>query len=73
MIVAEEQMAALAEAADEARIKALVAETPLAEREFEEARRHADAMEKSRADLLASIAGLQQTQDELLERIPESS
>ncbi len=70
--VAEEQLAALADSAEEARIRALVSETPLAERDFEEARRHADAMARSRAVLLDSIADLERTQDELLERIPSS-
>jgi hypothetical protein len=74
LAVVDEQLAALAEAADEARVRALVSETPLAEREHDDAQRHADAMARSRAAVLASIAELERAQDELLDRlVPESS
>ena len=67
--VIEEQLAALAEAADEARIRSLVSETPIAHREYAEARRHADAMERTRRVVAADVAELQVTQDELLDRL----
>jgi chromosome segregation ATPase len=67
--VLDEQLAALSEAADEARLRALVSETPLAEREFDEARRHAAALARSRDALAATIASLERTQDELLDRL----
>lgn len=38
-----EQVAAFQEMADDLRLRQLVAETPLSEREYSEARRHADA------------------------------
>ena len=44
----DEQLAVLADAADDARIRSLVSETPLANREYTEAQRHADAMARSR-------------------------
>ena len=44
----EEQRAALAESADDLRIRAVVAETRSAEKEFREAQRHVDAMDNSR-------------------------
>ena len=44
LAVADEQLSALSEAADEARIRSLVSETPLAARESQEAQRHAEAM-----------------------------
>ncbi len=69
LAVADEQLEALAEAADEARIRSLVSETPLAHREHAEAQRHADAMARSRSILSANIADLQQTQDQLLDKL----
>jgi hypothetical protein len=72
LAVIDEQLAALAEAADETRVRALVSETPIADREHDEAQRHADAMARSRAALLASIGELQRNQDELLDRLVTS-
>jgi hypothetical protein len=67
--VADEQLAFLTEAAEEARMRALVSETPLAEQESREAQRHADAMARHRADLDAEIAELARAQDALLDRL----
>ncbi len=72
LAVIEEQLAALSDAADEARIRSLVSETPLAHREYTEAQRHADAMERSRRAVQAEIVELQATQDELLDRLVSS-
>lgn len=69
LAVVDEQLQALAEAADEARIRSLVSETPLAHKEYTEAQRHADAMARSRSTLLASISELQESQDQLLDRL----
>jgi hypothetical protein len=69
LAVIDEQLAALAEAADETRVRALVSETPLADREHDEAQRHADAMARSRVGVLTTISELQQAQDELLDRL----
>jgi len=69
LAVVDEQLAFFAEAADEARLRALVSETPLANREYQDAQRHADAMDRSRQTVLASIAELQTTQDGLLDRL----
>ena len=69
LAVSDEQLAHLAETADDARLRSFVSETPLADREHHEAQRHADAMQRHRADLLANIARLEQTQDELLDRL----
>ena len=55
LAVADEQLCALSEAADEARIRSLVSETPLAARESQEARRHAEAMAGARDSL--AVAG----------------
>jgi uncharacterized protein (DUF3084 family) len=67
--VSDEQLGHLAEAADDARLRALVSETPLAGREHQDAQRHADAMQRHRADVLDQIARLEQAQDDLLDRL----
>ena len=69
LAVSDEQLAHLAEAADDARLRSLVSETPLADREHHDAQRHADAMQRHRTELLEGIARLEQTQDELLDRL----
>ena len=69
LAVLDEQLAFFADAADEARLRALVSETPLADREHHEAQKHADAMAQSKADLLQAIESLQRSQDELLDRL----
>jgi len=68
LALADEQLAHLAEVADDARLRSLVSETPVAEREHQEAQRHADAMQRHRAAVLAEIAELEQAQDQLLDR-----
>ena len=69
LAVLDEQLASFADAADDARIRALVSETPLADREHHEAQRHADAMARSRAALQTTITELERAQDELLDRL----
>jgi hypothetical protein len=69
LAVLDEQLAVLADHADDARIRALVSETPLANKEHHEAQRHADAMQRSRRLVAASISDLQKAQDELLDRL----
>lgn len=67
--VVDEQLAFLAEAADDARLRAMVSETPMADKEHREAQKHADAMTRHRSQLVAQIAELEKAQDELLERL----
>jgi len=67
--VVDEQLAFFADAADEARLRALVSETPLADREHHDAQKHADAMAQSRADVVLAIQALERSQDELLDRL----
>jgi hypothetical protein len=69
LAVTDEQMAHFDDEAEDARLRALVSETPIAEREHREAQRHADAMRRHRAELAATIAELERTQDELLDRL----
>jgi uncharacterized protein involved in exopolysaccharide biosynthesis len=67
--VAAEQLAHLAEEADEARLRALVSETPIAEQEHREAERHAEAMRRHHDELVAQARQLELAQDELLDRL----
>lgn len=69
LAVAEEQLRALADAADDARIRALVAETPLATRDSNEAQRHAQAMAGARNALAAQVARMEAEVDELLDKL----
>lgn len=73
LAVADEQLQALEDAADEARLRSLVSETPLAARESQEARRHADAMASARSALASQVARLQAEIDELLDKLLPSS
>ncbi len=66
--VADEQLVHLADAADDARLRALVSETPVSDREHREAARHADSMRSHRTAVADEIARLETTQDELLDR-----
>jgi hypothetical protein len=72
LAVAEEQVAFFEAEADEARLRALVSETPLADAEAHEARRHADAQGRQRDALRRTIADLQREQDALLDRMAET-
>ena len=69
LAVIDEQLASLADTADDTRVRALVSETPLADREHTEARRHADAMASQRARVVAAIAELESSQNKLLDRL----
>lgn len=73
LVVLDEQREVFTDAAEDARVRSLVSETPIAHREYEEAQRHADAMDRSRRLLLSQIAALSATQDELLDRLVVSS
>ena len=73
LAVSAEQLAHLADAADDARLRALVSETPLADHDRRQAERHADAMRRHRAKVEAEIAKLERDQDELLDRFVAES
>jgi hypothetical protein len=66
LAVLDEQLAVVVESADEARVRSLVSETPLATREHNEAARHADAMARARAAVSKTVMELERRQDELL-------
>ena len=67
--VIDEHLQHLGEEADDAGLRALVSETPLAEKEDREARRHADAMARRRQEVAGSIVTLEARQDELLDQL----
>lgn len=66
--VTDEQLLQLADEADDARIRALVSETPMAEHDHRESEGHAAAMRRHRAAVVEEIARLEKEQDELLDR-----
>lgn len=66
LAVLDEQLAAVSEEAEDARLRSLVSETPLATHEYTEVQRHADAMARARAALSATVEGLERRRDELL-------
>jgi hypothetical protein len=69
LAVTEEQLAFLEEEAEDARLRALVSETPLADVEARDSRRQADALARQRDALARSITALQREQDDLLDRM----
>jgi hypothetical protein len=69
LAVLDEQLAVVSEEAEEARVRSLVSETPLAAREYGEVRRHADAMTGARTALQATVSDLDRRQDELLAHV----
>jgi hypothetical protein len=69
--ILDEQIAFQAEVADDARIRALVSETPLADRESHIATDDLRRLERSREDSLLRLADLRAEQDSLLERMLE--
>jgi len=73
LAVTDEQLAPLADDADDARLRALVSETPLADTDYRQAERHAEAMRRHRAHVQEEIARLEQAQDELLDQFVAES
>jgi hypothetical protein len=69
LAVLDEQLTVFNDAADDARIRSLVSETPLAVHDYSDAQRTADAANRARTSLLATIADLERRQDELLGRL----
>jgi hypothetical protein len=67
--VLEEQVSYQAEVADEAESRAVVAQTPLADRERHEARRDLELLRRQRDEAAARIAELEAEQDQLLDRL----
>jgi phage shock protein A len=69
LAVLEEQAMSFNDDADEARIRSLVSETPLAEREWHEANRHVGVMARSMDQARQRVAELERTTQELAGRL----
>jgi len=69
LAILDEQLVVVNEIADDTRLRALVAETPVASREHDEASRHASVMLQTRTALVERIAELERRQDELLDQL----
>lgn len=72
LAVAEQAVIQVEGEADDARLRALVSETPLAEREHQQVRRQADVQRRNRDELRDEIAKLEQRQDDLLDQYNQS-
>lgn len=77
---AREELAVLTEQAeqfeadaDDARIRSMVAETPVASREHAEFQRHAEAMSRAKDSLLQRIGELEKQQNDLLDRLSKAT
>lgn len=68
LAISDEQLLQLADEAEDARIRALVSETPSAEHDHTQAAGHAQAMRGHREAVQAEIGHLEAAQDELLDR-----
>jgi hypothetical protein len=69
--VAEEQLAHFTDQAEDARIRSLVSETPLADKEHREARKHAESMQRYQSDLVEEIVQVEDQQNQLLDQLLE--
>ena len=67
--VAEEQFSHFSEEAEDARIRSLVSETPLAGQEHRQANKHAESMRRHLETLLKEIAKIENLQNELLDQM----
>ncbi len=70
--VVEDQMVQLVDDADELSLRALVSETPAADHEYREAKKHADTIQRHHANLVREIAEIDQKINELLDRMKDS-
>ena len=69
LAVAEEQVAHFVADADDARVRSLVSETAISEREHRGAERQVTVMSLHRDQLVAEIQRLEADQDDLLDRL----
>jgi hypothetical protein len=69
LAVSEEQCLFLEAEAEDARLRALVSETPIAEADARDQRRHADAQNRHRDSLRRAVGELESEQNALLDRM----
>jgi len=67
LAVAEQALMQVDYEADDARLRSLLSETPVAQKEHEQARRQVEVNRRNRDELQAEIARLEVRQDELLD------
>ena len=67
LAVAEQALLQVDHEADDARLRALVSETPVAQKEHEQARRQVEVNRRNRDALKGQISKLEDRQDELLD------
>jgi hypothetical protein len=67
--IIDEQLAQLVDEAGDLALRAMMSETPSANHESNDARKHVDAMRRHREHVLAEIADLEVRQDQLLDRL----
>ena len=67
--IAIDQLDHLRNDSEEARLRAMVSETPLAEQNYREAARHTDKMQRHHDELCERITGLETRQDQLLDEM----
>ena len=69
LAVTDEQCAFFEAEAEDARLRSLVSETPMADAEAREVRRHADAQARQRDNLRRAVNELEAEQNALLDRM----
>ena len=67
--VVDDEMSHLVDEADELSLRALVAETPGAEYEYRQAKKHADVITRRHKELVAEISQLESRINDLLDRM----
>ncbi|MGH9303283.1 MAG: hypothetical protein ACRDZ5_02600 [Acidimicrobiales bacterium] len=67
--IIEEQLVIFDDTAEDARVRSLVAESPLAGQEWREAKRHAEAMQRGREAAKSRVAELERARDDLLSKL----
>jgi hypothetical protein len=72
LAIIDEQLAQLVDEAEDLALRAMMSETPSANHESNDARKHADAMRRHREHVVAEIVELEVRQDQLLDRLSAS-
>lgn len=72
LVVIDEQLAHFVDSADDARLRALVSETPLSSKEHRDAERTVSALRGDRESWALRCAKLESRQDELLDQLMDS-
>ncbi|MEA3076546.1 MAG: hypothetical protein QOF60_1454 [Actinomycetota bacterium] len=69
LAILDEQLVVFHDTEAETRLQAMVDESAESRNEHREAQRHAEAMNRARAHLVAQVAELERAQDDLLDRL----